>query len=368
MTHSSEIAFCDSEVAFCGTNVIVVTSTVPVRATSRREKVSRWATALGITRLVEWLARRPALLVINYHRVGDPTADGYDSALVEATGDEFDAQVAVLKRRFPIVELPEVQEMVARRIEVRHPCVLLTFDDGYRDNHDVALPILRAHGVRAAFFLTTKLVGSARIAWWDQVAFMLRRTRRTTIQLEYPQLARWDLSEVPLERVIQEALRLCKKQEPVDLDRFVAGVELACDVARPNEGARMFMSWDEARALVAAGMGIGSHTHGHEFLARLSPEAQRDECGRSRDIIRENLGITVDALSYPFGSRASFSDVTYRCLEQTGYRTAFSYYGGINVPPVAERFNVERFNLDRSPLSHYRLRVGLAIATGRPIW
>ena len=103
-------------------------------------------------------------------------------------------------------------------------------------------------------------------------------------------------------------------------------------------------------------------------LARLSPEAQRDECGRSRDIIRENLGVTVDALSYPFGSRASFSDVTYRCLEQTGYRTAFSYYGGANLPPVVDRFNVARLTLDRSPLSHYRLRVGLAMASGRQIW
>ncbi|HXT97427.1 MAG TPA: polysaccharide deacetylase family protein [Polyangia bacterium] len=339
-----------------------------MRATSRREKVSRLAGLLGITRLVERLARRPALLVVNYHRVGDPTAGGYDTALVEATGDEFDAQVAALKRRFGIVELAEAQEMIVRPNKISRPCVLITFDDGYRDNHDVALPILRAHGVRAAFFLTTKLVGSRQVAWWDQVAFMLRRTGRTTIQLEYPQLASWDLSQVPLENAIQEVLRLCKKQEAVDLERFVAGVELACDVARPSEEPRMFMSWDEARALVAAGMGIGSHTHGHEFLARLSPEAQRDECERSRDIIRENLGVTVDALAYPFGSRASFSDVTFRCLEETGYRTAFSYYGGANLPPVVDRFNVARLTLDRSPLSHYRLRVGLAMASGRQIW
>jgi peptidoglycan/xylan/chitin deacetylase (PgdA/CDA1 family) len=335
----------------------------------KRDRVSFAAATLGVTRMLEWLARRPCLLALNYHRVGDPGADGYDPALVEATAAEFDAQVGLLRKRFHMVDLAEAQDLAADPSRLRHTHVLITFDDGYRDNHDVALPILRSHGVRAAFFLATGFVGTHRVPWWDQVGFLLRQTRAASIQLAYPRTVSWDLAAVPRERVIREILRLYKHRDTADPERFLAGLEAACGVARPLEAAeRLFMSWDEARALLNAGMGIGSHTHRHELLAKLSPEEQMEECRRSREIIREKLGITVDALAYPVGSRESFSDVTLRCLREAGYRTAFSYYGGVNVPPAVAPFDVARIPVDRSSLPLYRLRVGLAAVTGRQIW
>ena len=335
----------------------------------KREPLSLAAATLGITRTLEFLARRPCLLALNYHRVGDPGADGYDPALVEATAAEFDAQVGLLKKRFHMVGLAEAQDLAADPSRLRHTHVLITFDDGYRDNHDVALPILRSHGVRAAFFLATGFVGTNRIPWWDQVGLMLRKTRAASIRLTYPRSVSWDLAAVPRERVIREVLRLYKHRDTEDADRFLNELEAACEVKRPHEAAeRLFMTWDEARALRDAGMGIGSHTHRHELLAKLSPEEQMEECRRSREIIREQLGITVDALAYPVGSRESFSEVTLRCLREAGYRTAFSYYGGVNVPPAVATLDVARIPVDRSSLPLYRLRVGLAAVTGRQVW
>jgi peptidoglycan/xylan/chitin deacetylase (PgdA/CDA1 family) len=336
---------------------------------SKRERLSLLATALGVTRVVEWLARRPCLLALNYHRVGHPDAGGYDPALVEATPEEFDQQVGVLKRRFHLVELAEAQELLARPADLRHAHVLITFDDGYRDNHDVVLPILRAHGVRAAFFLATGFVGTHNVPWWDQVAFMLRQTRRTAVRLDYPRATSFDLERQPRARVIRDVLRLYKHRDTLDAERFLAGVERECEVPRPRQAPeRLFMSWEEARALVAAGMGVGSHTHRHELLAKLSPAEQHDECRKSRDLIREHLGLSVDALSYPVGSRESFSNVTHACLRETGYRTAFSYYGGVNLPSGVAPLDVARIPVDRTILPHYRLRVGLAAAMGRQLW
>jgi peptidoglycan/xylan/chitin deacetylase (PgdA/CDA1 family) len=342
----------------------------PAHRVGKRERLSGWAAALGVTSLLERLARRPCLLGLNYHRVGDPDANGYDPALMEATPEEFDQQVAFLKKRFHLVELAEAQELAAKPGLLRHPHVLITFDDGYRDNHDVALPILRAHGARAAFFLATGFVGTSRVPWWDQVGFMLRRTQRNTIQLSYPHPVMFDLRASPAERVIRDVLRLYKHRETTNPERLLADVEAACEVPRPLEAAadRLFMSWDEARAMLAAGMGIGSHTHRHELLAKLTPEEQLEECRRSREVLQQQLGITVDALSYPVGSREAFSDVTQRCLREAGYRTAFSYYGGVNTPPTVDQYDVARIAVDRSTLPHYRLRVDLAAVTGRQVW
>jgi peptidoglycan/xylan/chitin deacetylase (PgdA/CDA1 family) len=340
-----------------------------LRSILKREPLSRAAAAVGITRTFEWLARRPCLLALNYHRVGDPEAGGYDPALVEATAAEFDAQIGLLKKRFDVVSLAEAQDLAADPNRLRRTHVLITFDDGYRDNHDVALPILRAHGVPAAFFLATGFVGTHRVPWWDQIGFMLRSTRRTSIQLGYPRPVSYDLSALPRSRVIREVLRLYKHPDTTDPERLLKEIETACEVSRPAEAAEpLFMTWDEARDLVAAGMGIGSHTHRHELLAKLTPAEQLEELRRSRAIIQEKLGITVDALAYPVGSRESFSEVTLRCLREAGYRTAFSYYGGINVPPAVAPLDVARIPVDRSSLPLFRLRVGMAAVTGRQIW
>ena len=113
-------------------------------------------------------------------------------------------------------------------------------------------------------------------------------------------------------------------------------------------------------------MAIGSHTHTHELLAKLTPEAQYEELRRSRDLLQENLGITVRSLAFPVGSRTSFSAATREALQQTGYRLAFSYYGGVNFPGTLDPYNLLRLGVERStPPELFRLRTTLAAAGRR---
>ena len=132
------------------------------------------ASAIERSGLGAVLARVPTwrgVLVLGYHRIGAPGPGAHDTALWSATQDEFDRQLSFLKRRADVVsgdDLPAALE--ARR--GRH--VALTFDDGYRDNHDLAYPVLRANGLPAVFFLTTGFLDRPRVAWWDEIAWMVR--------------------------------------------------------------------------------------------------------------------------------------------------------------------------------------------------
>jgi peptidoglycan/xylan/chitin deacetylase (PgdA/CDA1 family) len=67
---------------------------------------------------------------------------------------------------------------------LRDTRVLLTFDDGCRDNYDLAFPILRSHGVQGVFFLPTAFIGTDAIAWWDEIANLIQRA--TTVLFERP--------------------------------------------------------------------------------------------------------------------------------------------------------------------------------------
>jgi peptidoglycan/xylan/chitin deacetylase (PgdA/CDA1 family) len=340
-------------------------------ARSRREKTSSLAARLGIVWMLERLPRRPCLLIFNYHRIADGRDDPYDPGLIEATPDQFDEQMRTLKKHYELTELAEAQELVDHPERLRHSRVLVTLDDGYRDNHDIAFPILRSHGIKAAFFLATGFVGTHRVPWWDQVAYLVRRTERRILRIGYPSDRILTVDDSSRLSVIDALLSLYKSNETNDSERFLVGVEEACGVARPREASdRLFMSWEEAGTLVKGGMSIGSHTHDHELLAKLSPEQQLRQCQLSRETISQELGLNVDAFAYPVGSRGSFSEVTRRCLRETGYRTAFSYYGGVNTRSEAiSSFDVNRVAVaGPADPSHFRLRTALAVVTARDLW
>ena len=219
--------------------------------------------------------------------------------------------------------------------------VLVTFDDGYKDGYDVALPILRSHGVRAAFFLTTSFIGTDQIAWWDQIAYMVRTSPRTTLRLSYPAPIVIDRRTLGDDRTIFRLLKICK-QPRTDPSRLVTALEAACatrvPVAAPE---RLFLNWEEVAELARAGMAIGSHTHRHEMLVRLS---ERISAAAGRLAKSENKLSIKEAASFPFGSK-SFSRQHSAASSKPVTRSP--YHGGIN---TSDPLNLLKFRSIRCGL------------------
>ncbi len=315
-----------------------------------------------MTRLLASVRRSPGVLVINYHRIGSAESESFDRGLFSATAEQFDQQLSYLEHHYHVVSLPELQDFIAHPEKLRHFHVMLTFDDGYRDNYDLAFPMLRARGIPATFFLPTFLVGSAYLPWWDVIAYLVRNSERAALQLSYPVAA-----EVPLprqadrERAIQQVLRIYKGQEEISEAKFLSGLSQAAEVAMPSQDERRFLNWYEAREMIAGGMSIGSHTHSHTILSQLSYEQQREELARSKRELEAGLGSRIDALAYPVGSRAAFNEETVRALRETGYTIAFSHYYGVNAPAKLNAFDVMR---TKPPLDQplFRLKTSLAAA------
>ena len=127
----------------------------------KRELVSDLCAAAGATWLLERFPSRPVLMILNYHRIGDKEATAYDPGLFSCTAGEFDWQVDYVKRRFRMATLDDVMELLSGERRLTEPQVLITFDDGYIDNYQLAYPVLRRHGVQGVFFLPTGFVGTA---------------------------------------------------------------------------------------------------------------------------------------------------------------------------------------------------------------
>lgn len=312
---------------------------------SRRQNLSSKAERLGLTWLLEALPRRDSILVLNYHRVGDSTSCQYDPDLFSATSEQFHDQVLYLKKNFNVTTLRQVQQMVDDPSKLKGFHVLLTFDDGYRDNFEQVFPILRSEGLEGTFFLTTSYLDSDTLPWWDQIAFLVRQTQKQSISVENRVINFHGRSRID---VLREVLRIYSHQESRDSHSFISELASACGIALcdiPEDTA--FMSWEQAQEMVRGGMAIGSHTCTHPILARQSADQQFEELKASKQILEQRLGREIDTLAYPVGHQAAFDHRTFQALEETGYSYAFSFYGGLNSRTALHRYNILRTGVEQ---------------------
>ena len=332
---------------------------------SKRDLAAVCSQYSGLTGLLGRLPTRPVLLVLNYHRIGNPDETPYDPGVFSATAAALEEQVRFLKAHFDLLPLAHAIEIVEGSRPLDRTAVLITFDDGYLDNYESAFPVLSAHGVQGVFFLPTSFIGTNRVSWWDTIAFLVKQSRRSLIRLTCPAIREYDIAAHGIRRITLDLLALYRNGPAEDGPRLIAALEEACDVTRPDGRQRCFMNWEEAAAMQGGGMAIGSHTHSHEILSKLPEEKQLEELTVSKQILETRLGREVHAFAYPVGLADSFTGATRAAVKRARYRVGFSYYGGLNLARTMERYNVRRIAVEPCIAPLFRLRNTLAAVSGR---
>jgi peptidoglycan/xylan/chitin deacetylase (PgdA/CDA1 family) len=325
----------------------------------KRELLAQSLYWSGISSLLCRMPAKDSLLVLNYHRIGDSKADLYNPETFSCTGEELDEQVSFLKRRLTLVTLEEAQAFVEGKMtKNRHPTcrVLLTFDDGYLDNYTIAYPILRSHGAQGVFFLATSIVGSCDVPWWDHIAYVIRTAGQPKFTLRYPAELSVNIADDGFAASLRAVLTLYTRPDNTDSERFVRELEEQAQGETGPNGVRRFLNWEEAKEMIAGGMAIGSHTHSHRILNQLPADRQREELFGARKQLTERLGVEIDTITYPVGLTDSFSKITQQLARETGYRAAFSYYGGINLPGATQPYDIQRIGIGGPSRTRFRVQ------------
>jgi peptidoglycan/xylan/chitin deacetylase (PgdA/CDA1 family) len=325
---------------------------------NKREFLARRLNNAGALRWIEHTARRPSLLVLTYHRIGNPSARSDYGPVYSATAARLEAQAKLVRDTYRLLTLDEVVELATERFRgLREPSALITFDDGYRDNFETAFPVLDALRVRATFFLPTGFLQASRLPWWDHIAHVISHCELSVLRLDWPKALVLELGALPRTRAIARVVQVyLDHHAEVDANggrQFRAHLEdragLSLDEAELGRGR--FLTWDDARALVDAGMSIGSHARSHRSLASLSEGEQICELAESKRTLEAELGRTVEALAYPYGWPGTFDSTTERLALEAGYKVAFTSMAGVN------------HALTTTPMAVRRLGVGSADST-----
>lgn len=206
------------------------------------------------------LLLRNAAVVVAFHRVL-AGADVSDTLTVDP--QTFEAYCKFFRRHFHVVPLRELIGNLERGRTPRRE-LAITFDDGYRDNYENALPILESLSLPATFFVVSRWVGSDVVPFWDR-----------KLGVRHP-----------------------------------------------------WMTWTQIRDLQKRGFDIGAHTRTHVDLGMLSPTAAGDEIAGARTDLEEQLGTSVESFAYPFGGQDHITDANRAIVRAAGFRCCCSGFGG----------------------------------------
>ncbi len=237
---------------------------------------------------------RNRLSVLIYHRVHMEPDSIFPS---EIHARRFDAQMGWLKSFCNVLPLEEaVQRLQAGTLPCRAACV--TFDDGYADNVEVALPILKRHELQATFFISTGFLDGGRM-WNDTVIEAIRRASGATLDLSHLGLGERPVGTMAARNATIGGVIGSLKYLPQDARNLqVDALQKVVAECLPDD---LMMRAEQVRELVDAGMTVGAHTVTHPILARLPSAEARREIQVGRETLEAITGRSVTLFAYPNG-------------------------------------------------------------------
>ena len=205
---------------------------------------------------------RNAAVVVAFHRVQE--ADVSDSLSVDVRS--FEQHCRFFARHFKVLPLRDLVYRMEHGLRLnRH--LAITFDDGYRDNFEIARPVLEKLSLPATFFVVTGWIGTEVVPWWDS----------------------------------------------------------ARGVQHP------WMTWNDVRSLHRKGFEVGAHTQTHVDLGTVSDVEALKEVLGSRLALEQQIAAPVESFAYPYGRRENLTDTNRAAVKAAGFRCCCSGFGGINV-------------------------------------
>lgn len=299
----------------------------------------------GLLHVASPPGRNGCLSTFIFHRVL-PEADPLFPQEMHAR--TFDDVCKWIKSWFNVLPLDiAVARLKEGRLPARAACI--TFDDGYADNHDVAVPILQRHGLVATFFIATGFLDGGRM-WNDTIIEAIRLSKEVSLDLGNAGCFR-------IETVKEKAAAInaqIKKVKYLSVGERLAVTEQIAHAAKVRPPDNLMMTSDQVKSLRQKGMQVGAHTVSHPILARLSDEDARKEIIGSKNALECLLGEPVALFAYPNGKAgADYTPASVAIAQEAGFLAAVSTNWGV-ARIGGDDFQIPRF----TPWDHSRLRFG----------
>jgi peptidoglycan/xylan/chitin deacetylase (PgdA/CDA1 family) len=268
--------------------------------------------------------------MVVYHSINEYREDRIRIPNI-VTPTAFEAQIQSMASTACFITLQQYLDHRREGRPLSKKSIIITFDDGYKDNLTIASPILQKYGVPATFFISTGYIGTDEMKWEDQLSCMIRRTEAAAISVSLPSgNASFDISNDKEKFKVIEALvgalsHLSQAERLTILDELRGQFKLSC-----ADHAGVMMTWDDVQRIAnTPGYSVGSHTVTHPHLTRIPLSEALIEVTSSKEQLESEIKQPITSLSYPYGD---FNSDIIAALKNVGYTCAGTIeYGSNNI-------------------------------------
>jgi len=294
-------------------------------------------------------------LILMYHQVaGDQeTKNKYLMKGLYVFQSTFDKQMAYLKKKYNLMTLSQLVEHLVNNRPIPKKSVIITFDDGWRDNFQYAYPVLKKYNIPATVFITTDFIESGKIFWFLKAAILHQNSRLTFEQFSdifgnYTH----DIKRSPSgsSENYLETLYTDLEEFMVFIKRFDNGqiLKLLDEMAAISGlnikellTERLMLNWAEINEIKDL-VEIGSHGCSHHIMTTLGADALKTELTESKNILEEKTGRPITLFAYPNGD---YNNDIKKMVSEAGYRAAICTTGVDTTPDEHDLFAIKRLGV-----------------------
>jgi peptidoglycan/xylan/chitin deacetylase (PgdA/CDA1 family) len=261
--------------------------------------------------------KRDGTLILCYHRVAEGVEDPFHLCV---RPDNFADHLEEISRAREPSTLADVS------VPSRRPRVVVTFDDGYRDNLTNALPIAESKGVPITVFVTSGTLTSRNGLWWDRLGTLLRSRPPHVREIDLPaggRTVRLPLGSSGIRADLDSVRRHLLPLRVTEIERALDAISEQWQVSSaPPPDAETLTPEDLLQLAASDIVTIGAHTVDHVRLGDRPPWEQQDTISGSKKELEQSIGRAVSHFAYPFGHRDDFDDRSVDAVRSAAFDTA----------------------------------------------
>jgi peptidoglycan/xylan/chitin deacetylase (PgdA/CDA1 family) len=274
-----------------------------------------------------------------FHRVSPERDQLWDPMSVEL----FEKCIKYISSNFTVITIEELLNNNISFTKLNYATI--SFDDGYKDNIEYAVPILAKYNVKASFYVVTDCIEKNIPTWTYILEYLFQKSANQQISINFDFLPSdlniKDLSDSRNKIEYVKKLKPFLKKISHEKRQLVLNevIKAFNDIPLP----KIMMSWEDLKSLIASGHVIGSHTVTHSMLGTMNNEEElRFELEESGNIINRKLGFFPLTISYPVGS---YNNDVIRLSKMAGYKLGLAVKQQPYNPICDNLFEIPRIEL-----------------------
>lgn len=293
-------------------------------------------------------------LILMYHRItANRDQDPFQLDMCTPR-HVFSEQIEYHTRHFTPIAVGEAVARIHAGKPLPSHAVSVTFDDGYLDFKEIALPVLKRFQCPATVFITTGGLKERAAFWWDSAAEFIARTRKREVDIRAlapgAPIQTLSLGSRHRRRSLILLQNLLWEQPPDRIDEAVEHLRVQLEVDPCDEAPVPRMCHADIESIARDDIEVGAHCERHIDMRRLSAGECLHELETSRRVLRDLSGQPVSGFAYPGGRENS---QVQKLVAHAGFTYAAGTVRGLNRTPY-DMFSLQRIGMPNTGISDYK--------------